>query len=96
MKALSASVITTAVYIAFLTPTFSGAVGTSAITEPGITDGTLFAPPLTIIQAPDRIRDPTEFYRIPRCPTGYHRIGHVCRLILPRGHHGNGKTTRSR
>ena len=22
--------------------------------------------------------------KIPRCPVGYHRVGHVCRLVLPR------------
>jgi len=26
----------------------------------------------------------TERPKIPRCPVGYHRIGHVCRLVLPR------------
>jgi rare lipoprotein A len=26
----------------------------------------------------------TSYYRIPRCPTGYHRVGHICRIVLPR------------
>jgi hypothetical protein len=49
----------------------------------------------TAAQAPDIVPLPrpdprkgtggTE-YHIPRCPTGYHRQGGVCRIILPRRH----------
>jgi hypothetical protein len=44
---------------------------------------------------PEVVQAATEMYKIPRCPTGYHRIGHVCRIILPRRiHHGDTKTDR--
>ena len=31
----------------------------------------------------------SRMYRIPRCPIGYHRVGHICRIALPRRQHEN-------